>query len=102
MSRLAATARNTGPSARVPGTRAEHVAADPWQDTQFNATAIIYGDHRVFALDYDGTNRIVEARSDAACPGDLFLLTRSGEGAWEERRLTDVNRDFLAGKRLAT
>lgn len=85
----------------VARTRAERMAVDPWQDTQFHATAIKYGDHRVFALDYDGANQLVEARSDAACAGDLFLLTR-GDGGWEERRLTDVNHDFLAGKRLAT
>jgi dipeptidyl aminopeptidase/acylaminoacyl peptidase len=83
--------------AGVAQSRADTMVDDPWQGSQFGATPIHYGDHRVFALDYDGAASLVVARSSADCPGDLFLLTRGGG----ERRLTDVNRELLHGKRLA-
>ena len=85
----------------VARSRAEQMAADPWQGTQFSATPLLYGDHRVFALAYDGAASLVEARSDAANPGDLFLVTFAGDGPAEERQLTEINRDLLADKKLS-
>ncbi|MDF3041088.1 MAG: hypothetical protein K0Q71_3794 [Thermomicrobiales bacterium] len=80
---------------------ADQMAADPWQGTTFDASPVCYGDHRVFALDYDGAATAVEARSSAASPGDLFLLTLQDGKPAAERRLTDVNRDLLADRQLA-
>ncbi len=80
---------------------ADQMALDPWQGTTFNASPVSYGDHRVFALDYDGAETAVEARSSAESPGDIYLLAlRDGEPAGE-RRLTGVNRDLLAKRILA-
>ncbi len=86
----------------VARSRAERMAADPWQGTTFNATPICPGDHRVFALAYDGGGTVVEARSDSASPGDLSLIAFSEGRAPERRRLTEVNRDLLADRLLAT
>jgi dipeptidyl aminopeptidase/acylaminoacyl peptidase len=80
---------------------AEPMADDPWHGSAFNATPLCDGAHRVFALDYDGDATLVEARSDAANPGDLFLVTLSGDGATKQRQLTSVNHVLLAGKRLS-
>ena len=80
---------------------ADQMAADPWQGATFSPSPVCSGDHRVFALDYDGAATAVEARSSSDSPGDIYLLTlRDGEPA-AERRLTDVNRDLLAKRRLA-
>ncbi len=80
---------------------ADQMAADPWQGTTFDATALNYGDHRVFALDFDGASTVVEARSSADSPGDLYLLTPDASKGAKERRLTDVNRALLANRVLA-
>lgn len=78
-----------------------HMMPDPWGGSAFNAQPLAYGDHRVFAMHFDGHNTLIVARSDADSPGDLYLITLSEHEETTERCLTNVNAELLANRCLA-
>lgn len=80
---------------------ADEMLSDPWTGSLFNARPLVYGDHRVFGMSYDGVDTVIVARSDAECPGDLFWVTIGGSGNATDQRLTSVNAELMADRRLA-
>jgi acylaminoacyl-peptidase len=74
---------------------------DTWSDTVFDVEPLLAQDYRCFAFDYDGSGTVVGTISAPEHPGDVFVLPDATGEPEEWRRLTRVNRELLAQRRLA-
>ena len=67
-------------------------------------TSVVTGKHRVAEFAVAPSGAVVSLISETDLPGDLFVFDPTGESTRSGglRRLTDLNRDALAGVRFAT